>query len=340
MPESNNHNSPSPSTQASRRSSSSSSWPLNFLLLSILVPVAAALVILYQLDPFDPAPLPLHELSHRVAAAPAHNAHMLKGSEFIGAGALVAPEDVAYDSKSGLIYTGCADGWVKRVTLNESAADSVVENWANTGGRPLGLAHGHKGQLLVADTEKGLLSISEDGEVELLTDEAEGVKFKLTDAVDVAKDGMIYFTDASYKYSFKDFIWDVLEGKPHGRLLSYDPTTKETKVLVPDLYFGNGVAVSPDQNFVIFCETVMRRCKKYYLQGEKKGNVENFIDNLPGTPDNIRYDGEGHYWIAFSTVIHFLSLIDKERIVKVSCILIWSANNTDKGSLQLLLCYE
>ncbi|PRQ47250.1 putative strictosidine synthase transcription factor WD40-like family [Rosa chinensis] len=303
MPESNNHNSPSPSTQASRRSSSSSSWPLNFLLFSILVPVAAALVILYQLDPFDPAPLPLHELSHRVTAAPAHNAHMLKGSEFIGAGALVAPEDVAYDSKSGLIYTGCADGWVKRVTLNESAADSVVENWVNTGGRPLGLAHGHNGQLLVADTEKGLLSISEDGEVELLTDEAEGVKFKLTDAVDVAKDGMIYFTDASYKYSLKDFIWDVLEGKPHGRLLSYDPTIKETKVLVPDLYFGNGVAVSPDQNFVIFCETVMRRCKKYYLQGKKKGNVENFIDNLPGTPDNIRYDGEGHYWIAFSTEI-------------------------------------
>ncbi|XP_062002585.1 protein STRICTOSIDINE SYNTHASE-LIKE 5-like [Rosa rugosa] len=305
MPESNNHNSPSPSTQASRRSSSSSSWPLNFLFFSILVPVAAALLILYQLDSFEPAPLPLHELSHRVTAAPARNAHMLKGSEFIGVGALMAPEDIAYDSKSGLIYTGCADGWVKRVTLNESAADSVVENWVNTGGRPLGLAHGHDGQLLVADTEKGLLSITEDGEVELLTDEAEGVKFKLTDAVDVAKDGMIYFTDASYMYSLKDFILDLLEGKPHGRFVSYDPTMKETKVLVPDLYFANGVAVSPDQNFVIFCESVMRRCKKYYLQGEKKGNVENFIDNLPGPPDNIRYDGEGHYWIAFPTEITY-----------------------------------
>lgn len=93
--------------------------------------------------------------------------------------------------------------------------------------------------------------------MELLTDEAEGVKIKFADAVDVAKDGMIYFTDASYKYSYNDFIWDVLEGKPHGRLLSYDPTTKETKVLVSDLYFANGVAVSPDQSFVIFCETVM-----------------------------------------------------------------------------------
>jgi len=28
--------------------------------------------------------------------------------------------------------------------------------------------------------------------------------------------------------------------------------------------------------------------------------VEKFIDNLPGFPDNIRYDGEGRYWITLS----------------------------------------
>ena len=93
--------------------------------------------------------------------------------------------------------------------------------------------------------------------VKTLTDEAEGIKFKLTDGVDVAVDGMIYFTDASYKYSLKEYIWDILEGRPHGRLMSFDPSTKETKVLVRDLFFANGVSVSPDQNSVIFCESVM-----------------------------------------------------------------------------------
>ena len=93
--------------------------------------------------------------------------------------------------------------------------------------------------------------------MELLADEAGGVKFKLTDGVDVAEDGIIYFTDASYKYQLKDFIWDILEGKPNGRFLSYNPTTKQTQVLVRDLYFANGVAVSPDQSSVIFCETVL-----------------------------------------------------------------------------------
>lgn len=89
----------------------------------------------------------------------------------------------------------------------------------------------------------------------LLTDEADGIKFKLTDAVAIAEDGTLYFTDASYKYSFNDFIWDFFEGRPYGRLLQYDPSSKQTKVLVKDLYFANGVAVSPDQDFVIFCET-------------------------------------------------------------------------------------
>ncbi|XP_050371593.1 protein STRICTOSIDINE SYNTHASE-LIKE 5-like [Argentina anserina] len=300
MSKSSNQGSPSSATQTTRTSApSSSSWPLNILFLSTLVPVAAAM-LLYQLDSFDPAPLPLHELSHRVAVAPRRNAQILKGSQFLGVGGSVGPEDIAYDSKSGLIYTGCADGWIKRVTLNESVADSVVENWVNTGGRPLGLAHGHDGELFVADAGKGLLRISEDGLVELLTNEAEGVKFRLPDCVDVAKDGMIYFTDASYKNSIEEVIWDFLEGRPHGRLLSYNPSTKETKVLLRDLYFANGLAVSPDQNFVIFCETFMFRCRKYYLEGEKKGSTENFIDHLPGSPDNIRYDGEGNYWIALA----------------------------------------
>jgi len=141
--------------------------------------------------------------------------------------------------------------------------------------------------------------VNTEGTVELLTDEAEGQKFRITDAVDVADNGIIYFSDASYKYSLSECALDILEGKPHGRLLSYDPATKSTKVLLQNLYFANGVAVSPDQNYVIFCETPVRRCRKYHIQGKEEGRVDEFIDNLPGIPDNIRYDGEGHYWIAF-----------------------------------------
>ena len=72
----------------------------------------------------------------------------------MGMGKLTGPEDLAYDEKEGVIYTGCDDGWIKRVTVSESAADSVVENWVNTGGRPLGLAFGNNGEFIVADGNK------------------------------------------------------------------------------------------------------------------------------------------------------------------------------------------
>ncbi|XP_028093097.1 protein STRICTOSIDINE SYNTHASE-LIKE 5-like [Camellia sinensis] len=283
-------------------SSSSSSSSSSFLLLSFIVvaPVIAG-VILYQLDSFDPAPMPTHEFAQHPVFVPKQNSRMLQGAELIGVGQLLAPEDLAYDPHSGLVYAGCVDGWIKRVSVNVSADDAVVENWVNTGGRPLGLILGHNNDLLIADADKGLLKVTSDRTIELLTDEAEDVKFKLTDGVDITKDGMIYFTDASYKYSLKEFIWDILEGRPYGRFISYDPSTKETEVLVRDLYFANGVAISPDQSFVIFCESPMRRCKRYYIQGEKKGDVDTFIDNLPGMPDNIRYDGEGQYWIGLGT---------------------------------------
>lgn len=99
--------------------------------------------------------------------------------------------------------------------------------------------------------------MAREGKIEVLTDEVEGLKFKFTDGVDVAEDGTIYFTDASYKYGFNEFMFDILEGKPNGRLISYDPLTNHTSLLVSNLYFANGVAVSPDQQFVIFCETIL-----------------------------------------------------------------------------------
>lgn len=272
-------------------------WSYSCFLLFI-APVVLA-VLLYHLEPLQTAQLPLHELTQQEASGLQVNSNLVEGAEFIGVGQLVGPEDIAFDPKSELIYTACADGWIKRVNVNTSA----VEDWVYIGGRSLGLAVGLNNELIIADPFKGLLNVSAKDKVDVLTDEVEGRKLKFADGVDVAKDGMIYFTEASYKYGFPDFIFDVFEGKPHGSLLSFDPVSKVTKTLVRDLYFANGVQISADQKSVIFCETVMRRCRRYIREGEKKGSLEIFVDNLPGIPDNIRYDDEGLYWIALLTSV-------------------------------------
>ncbi len=138
-----------------------SSWPFTFLVI-VLVPVVAA-TMLYQLDSFDPAPLPPDVLTRQFITVPTRNDHMLRESEFVGVGNLIGPEDVAYDAKSGVIYTGCADGWISRVTVNDSVSDSVVEKLLNTGGRPLGIALGLNNELLVADPEKVIQNFKFDG---------------------------------------------------------------------------------------------------------------------------------------------------------------------------------
>ncbi|XP_027347573.1 protein STRICTOSIDINE SYNTHASE-LIKE 5-like [Abrus precatorius] len=273
------------------------SWLLTPLFV-IVLPVAVA-ALLFQIEPFEPVLLPV-QLSRSNLAVPSRNDHMRRGSETVAEGYVAGPEDIAYDADAGVFYTGCEDGWIKRVTVNDSVVDSVVENWVNTGGRPLGLVLNQNGELIIGDAEKGLLRVTSEKEVEVLVNEFEGLKFKLTDGVDIADDGTIYFTDASHKYSLKDAVLDILEGKPNGRFFSYNPSTKKTTLLAQDLYFANGVAVSADQHFVVFCESVLLRCNKYYIKGPKKGTIDKFCD-LPGMPDNIHYDGQGQYWIAIVT---------------------------------------
>jgi hypothetical protein len=65
----------------------------------------------------------------------------------VGEGRLPGPEDLAYDGAGGWLYTGCADGWVRRV----SVPGGDIEDWVRTGGRPLGLVLASDGGLIVAD---------------------------------------------------------------------------------------------------------------------------------------------------------------------------------------------
>jgi Strictosidine synthase len=52
----------------------------------------------------------------------------------------------------------------------------------------------------------------------------------------------------------RHFIQLVFTADPSGRLLKYDPKTKKTTVLLRDLQFPNGVSMSKDGSFFVFCE--------------------------------------------------------------------------------------
>ncbi|PSF12304.1 gluconolactonase [Marinobacter fuscus] len=225
----------------------------------------------------------------------APNEH-LRRAELLARGQVYGPEDTTVDT-SGVLYTGTQDGWIVRVF-----PDGRSEHWLQTGGRPLGMVFDAAGNLIVADAWKGLLSISREGEIRVLAREAEGTPFRFTDDVVVAKDGLIYFTDASSRFQQPDYMLDLLEMRPHGRLLRYDPALGQTDVLLRNLYFANGVALSPEGDYLLLNETWKYRILRHWLSGPRAGQTEVFADNLPGFPDNLAVDAAGRYWVAFPTL--------------------------------------
>ncbi|KAM3403125.1 hypothetical protein ACQJBY_006717 [Aegilops geniculata] len=117
--------------------------------LLVLAPVMIS-VALYSPKDFSPAELPPEHSFGADVSAPRHDARVLAASERVGEGLLPGPEDLAYDAAGGWLYTGCADGWVRRV----SVPGGDVEDWASTGGRPLGVVLAGDGGIVVADADK------------------------------------------------------------------------------------------------------------------------------------------------------------------------------------------
>jgi sugar lactone lactonase YvrE len=216
----------------------------------------------------------------------------LKKAKLLGLGQVRGPEAVELD-KEGRLYAGTSDGKIIRVR-----ADETVEDFATTHGRPLGMRFDRNGNLIICDAVKGLLSVDPRAKVTVLATRAEGQALNVADDLDIASDGMIYFSDASTKYRLPDYPLDMLEARPYGRLLRYDPRTQKVKVLLKGLHFSNGVALSQNEDFVLVNETFRYRITRYWLKGPKAGRRDTFIDNLPGFPDNLSSNRRGFFWVA------------------------------------------
>jgi sugar lactone lactonase YvrE len=244
------------------------------------------------------------------------------------------PEHVAL-GKDGFLYAAVADGKILRMKPDGSAP----EVWAETGGRVLGFAFNQAGSMFAADSRNGLLLIeprapAEGGRrITVLADKvrtddaADPIRF--ADAVAVAGDGKVYFTDASRRFSaaqwgeFDASVLDILEHSATGRVLVYDPASSKVSVVASGLSFANGLALSTDETSIFVVETGEYRIWKLASaargldlrkmpQGTGgDGQASVILSNLPGYPDNLTRGMNGRMWVGLakprSTVVDNLA---------------------------------
>jgi sugar lactone lactonase YvrE len=272
--------------------------------------IAAALVYLFAWPvPIEPVAWNAPE-SAGYAGAHARNARLAR-VQLVKVTPEVGPEHIAF-GPDGKLYTATLSGAVLRMNADGSSIETV----ANTGGRPLGLDFDANGRLIIADALRGLLALEADGSVRVLTNSVGGDPIRYADAVMVAADGRMVFTDASQRMSpqkygtFDAALFDIIEQSCTGRVLEFDPAAGTTRIVATGLCFPNGVALTADEQALIVAETGTYRVLKIARDSnaidagkavrDRAAGVTVLLDNLPGFPDNVTRGANRRFWTGFT----------------------------------------
>ncbi|XP_050354032.1 adipocyte plasma membrane-associated protein Hemomucin [Nymphalis io] len=274
-----------------------------FKLIVYLAIIIAIILLIPNLPPYTKFTSIEIEPTQQLIGVLAPNT-VLNNAEHLFKGKLLGPE--AFQIYNGEVYTTLATGEIVKLSsgghvtfvtkIGDPCTGLVQEHIC---GRPLGFVIDEKNKLMyVADAYHGIWKVN------LVTDKKQllvsprvpisGRTPKIFNSVALGQNGDLYWTDSSSDYQLKDGVFSLFSD-PGGRLFHYNSAKNESKVLLDDLWFANGVVTSPDNQFVLVAETSRFRIMKYYLNGPKKGKSEVFVAGLPGIPDNIRTlpDGSG-----------------------------------------------
>lgn len=271
---------------------------------------------------------PLHDLYHQTNAH--DNLAWLSSVRRLFEGQIEGVESVAILPHSGALLMLDKYGYMhmafpdhkddtNKTTKDPATANYVLnpsDKWTKFyigPGRPLGVHVLENGKdVLVCDSLKGLIQVNlKERSITILANIVnDGRVINYANDLDVGTaSGKVYFTSstagvvgwnnnegtAGFYDTLVASVLDFFHGVPSGRLLVYDPATRQTEMLLDNLYYANGVALAADESFVLVVETFGYRVLRLWLQDtavnnkviRRKGQVEVFLDRLPGTPDGL-----------------------------------------------------
>jgi gluconolactonase len=148
----------------------------------------------------------------------------------------------------------------------------------------------------------------------LLATQYDGKRFSSPNDLVQARNGAIFFTDPPY--GLKDMNESPLKEQAHNGVYRLDPDGTVT-LLVDDLTFPNGVALSPDQRtlYVAVSDPARAVIMAYDLSADgqvSRGRVLRDFTALvgasaPGLPDGLAVDAQGHLFATGPGGVHILT---------------------------------
>lgn len=218
------------------------------------------------------------------------------------------PETILY--RDGYLYSS-VHGKLLRTAEDGSGTELLYDS---ADGETIGFDFDADGNIIFCDARfegktPGIYKADLSGDsvtVTPLCTEVEGRKLSCPDALAVADNGIIYFSDATefcpvnYRDADMAFQYEAYYHSSNGRVYAYDPATGESWTVASGFSGANGIAVSFDQKYLYLCETMeycVWRIPADTRNGSKGNGAELFLSNIPGCVDNLNRGQDGRYWV-------------------------------------------
>jgi sugar lactone lactonase YvrE len=198
---------------------------------------------------------------------------------------LTGAESLALDI-NGRIYTGLLNGQIVKLEIfnsqiskieklaqigpetNESLCNDFGSDQSNSHaacGRPMGVRL-RGDYLYIADAYHGLFKLNIlTGQNNLLLSSRDrrfgSALPRFVNDLDLDNE-KVYFIDASYERDVNEAVEEHLEALPRGRLFCYDEKLDKLEFLLENLYFPNGLQLTPGRDAILISENSMSRIIK------------------------------------------------------------------------------
>ncbi len=243
----------------------------------------------------------------------------IKSNAVQSATSLPAYDEVVLSPDESIAYAPAVDGWIWRIELAKGVAERFVEVPLMPAGAHLApddadvlyfcssYLHGvtYDDEERVGLYRLDLLTRAVDALVVNVPTDQGDRPLTFCNDLDVSEDGKrIYFTEP-FDYGRPSMgtggtYKEAIALGRNGQVWMYDLVDDKTLLVAEDLVFPDGILVESNEaggeESLLVTQTIRFDIVRVYL-GERKGEVETVIENLPAMPDGMDRDDKGRIWI-------------------------------------------